>query len=137
MAHWLNTIAVKAPEAPVLLVGTHKDELTDADAELSQAQTLLTDFLNKLPLAKKSIIPNLRRPSGSEWFFAVDSKSRRETGADGAVECSDIMIAKFRSTLEEAVTKDDRKVTGWHVVHESSLETLHVWGIRDGRMHMI
>ena len=136
MAHWINTIAVKAPEAPVLLVGTHKDELEDADAELSQAQTLITEFLNKLHLAKH-IIPNLRRPSVSEWFFAVDSKSRREAGADGTVEPSDPMIAKFRRTLEEAVANDDRKVTGWHVVHDSSLETLHVWGIRDGRMYMI
>ena len=136
MAHWINTIAVKAPEAPVLLVGTHKDELTDADAELSQAQTLLTDFVNNLSLAK-NIIPNIRKPSASEWFFGVDSKSRRETGDDGAVECSDPMIAKFRRTLEEAVANDDRKVTGWHVVQDSSLETLHVWGIRDGRMYMI
>ena len=29
IAHWLNTIAIKAPKATFILIGTHKDELSD------------------------------------------------------------------------------------------------------------
>lgn len=102
---------MQAPEAPILFVGTHKDDLnTDVDEKLSKAQELFTRFLNHTSLAKK-IIQNIRKPSASTWFFAVDSKSRQRS-SDGGVQCSDTEIAKLRCALDEVVMNDKRKVKG-------------------------
>ena len=107
--HWLNSIAVHAPEAPLLLVGTHKDELEDEHAALGQAQEILTEFLNEIPLP--AVLKRIRQPSNGRWFFAVDNKSR-ETTAGGGVRTSDRSVGEIRSTLENIVVNDDRQVQG-------------------------
>ena len=116
--HWLNSIAVHAPEAPLLLVGTHKDELEDEHTALSHAQKTLTEFLNGIPL--KGILKRIQQPSDGKWFFAVDNKSRVTT-AEGKVRSSDQSVAEIRSTLEKVIKNDDRKVQGFNFCAETSV----------------
>ena len=103
---------MQAPGAPVLLVGTHKDELVDASAEkLSEAQAIIANHISDMNMAKKTeIIAHIQRPSERDWFFAVDSKSRKTIA--GTVQCSDPTIGEIRSALDQVVAKDDRKVEG-------------------------
>ena len=110
---------MQAPGAPVLLVGSHKDDLVDPRAEkLSEAQAIVANHINNMDMAKKTgIIAHIQRPSSKrEWFFAVDSKSR-ETIA-GTVQCSDSVIGEVRSALEQVVAKDGRQVKGLCVFGE-------------------
>ena len=107
--HWLNSIAVKAPEAPLLFVGTHKDELEDEPAALDQAQKILIEFLNHIPLP--GILKHIQQPSDGKWFFAVDNKSR-DTIAGGGVRTSDLSVGEIRSALQKIVANDNRQVPG-------------------------
>ena len=107
--HWLNSIAVKAPEAPLLFVGTHKDELEDKPAALQEAQEILTNFLNRIRLP--GILKRIQQPSDGKWFFAVDNKSR-DTIAGGGVRTSDLSVGEIRSALEKIVANDNRQVPG-------------------------
>ena len=107
--HWLNSIAVHAPEGPLLFAGTHKDELKDKPAALGQAQKILTEFLNDIPLP--DILMRIQRPSDGKWFFAVDNKSREIT-AGGKEQTSDLSVGEIRSTLERVVNNDKREVRG-------------------------
>ena len=100
-----------APEAPLLFVGTHKDELEDAPAAVEQANGILNDFLIHIPVPLRAILERIKRPSDGKWFFAVDSKSREVT-AGGKVRSSDLSVSKIRSTLEQVVEEDKRKVEG-------------------------
>ena len=109
--HWLNSIAVKAPEAPLLFVGTHKDELEDEPAALDQAQKILTDFLNRISISLPGIVERIQQPSDGRWFFAVDNKSR-DTIAGGGVRTSDLSVGEIRSALEKIVANDNRQVPG-------------------------
>ena len=103
-----------APEAPLLLVGTHKDELKDEPHALDEAQRILTEFLNDIPEALVDIVKRIERPSNGKWFFAVDNKSREIT-ADGKVRASDLSVNEIRSTLERVVKNDKREVKGLFV----------------------
>ena len=98
-----------APEASLLFVGTHKDELKDDPAALGQAQKILTEFLNDIPLS--DILKRIQRPSDGKWFFAVDNKSREIT-AGGKEQTSDLSVGEIRSTLERVVNNDKREVRG-------------------------
>ena len=109
--HWLNSIAVKAPEAPLLFVGTHKDELEDEPAALDQAQKILTDFLNRISISLPGIVERIQQPSDGRWFFAVDNKSR-DTIAGGGVRTSDLSVGEIRSALQKIVANDNRQVPG-------------------------
>ena len=119
IGHWLNSIAVRAPDAPVILVGTHKDMLKKIfvnsnkyqQKKIIETQKVLIDFLNKLFVTKKTrLIDNIKRPSGDggAWFFAVDNKSRK-TKRGGEM---DPTIHGFRKALEQVVINDQRKVQG-------------------------
>ena len=103
-----------APEAPLLLVGTHKDELKDEPHALDEAQRILTEFLNDIPEALVDIVKRIEKPSNGKWFFAVDNKSREIT-ADGKVRASDLSVNEIRSTLERVVKNDKREVKGLFV----------------------
>ena len=99
-----------------MLVGTHKDELNDEDADLEQAQHHMTDFLNQLYLAKKEgLVSNIQQATDAngktQWFFAVDNKSREIT-AEGKHIANDPAIEDIRVTLAKVVKADPRKVTG-------------------------
>ena len=118
MAHWLNSIAVYAPDARVVIVGTHKDELKDVVTDLGTAQQKLTDFISGLFLpAKARSVERIQQTSDGKWFFAVDSKSREITVERGkeVVQCVDPVVQEIRSTLEQAVLNDDRKVRGLYM----------------------
>ena len=118
MAHWLNSIALYAPDARVVIVGTHKDELKDVATDLGTAQQKLTDFISGLFLpAKARSVERIQQTSDGKWFFAVDSKSREITveNQKEVVQCVDPVVQEIRSTLEQAVLNDDRKVRGLHV----------------------
>ena len=113
MAHWLNSIAVYAPDARVVIVGTHKDELKDVVTDLITTQQKLTNFISGLFLpAKTRSVERILQTSDGKWFFAVDSKSREITMENGkeVVQCVDPVVQEIRSTLEQAVLNDDRKV---------------------------
>ena len=120
IGHWLNSVALEAPEAPVFLVGTHKDKLKKKlktvtfqgnkyrQKKLLQAQKILADFLPGMFVAKTTqIIQNLQRPSAQEWFFAVDNKSRKWSG-----HCKDLTIRNLRDKLQNVMMNDPRKVKG-------------------------
>ena len=98
-----------APEAPVLLVGTHKDELDDVPAALKQANDILTDFLGDIALT--AILKRIKRPSDEEWFFPVDNTARKVTEG-GKVRASDLSVGKIRMMLEQIVNEDKREVEG-------------------------
>lgn len=101
-----------ASKAPLLLVGTHKDELEDESDALEEAQRILTDLLNYKAFVK--IVKRIQRPSNGKWFFAVDNKSR-ETTAEGKERASDLSVDEIRSTLERVVNNDKREVEGLFV----------------------
>ena len=103
-----------ASEAPLLFVGTHKDELEDEPASLDQAQRILTKFLNGLSADLVDIVKRIQRPSNGKWFFAVDNKSREIT-AEGKERASDLSVNEIRSTLERVVNNDKREVKGFFV----------------------
>ena len=120
ISHWLNSIALLAPEAPVFLVGTHKDELWNTwqtitfrgekykAEKLAQAQQILADYLPKMFVARETkIVRNIQRPSDKEWFFAVDNKSRDPDG-----KCSDPVVHTLRERLLGVMMNDQRKVQG-------------------------
>ena len=118
MAHWLNSIALYAPDARVVIVGTHKDELKDVATDLGTAQQKLTNFISGLFLpAKARSVERIQQTSDGKWFFAVDSKSREITVERGneVVQCVDPVVQEIRRTLEQAVLNDDRKVRGLYV----------------------
>merc|ERR1719174_1620089 len=109
IAHWLNTIAMKAPEAPFILVGTHKDELSDEHAALNHTHQALTDLLTGM--VNSDIVKRIHRPSTGHWFFGVDNKSRENTAA-GKVRCKDPAIGEVRAALEHIVMNDKRTTRG-------------------------
>ena len=112
---WLNTIAFQAPDAPLVLVGTHKDELESAHTQVPEAQRLLHEYMKDMfATGEEGILKNLRRPTEGDqkqWFFAVDSKIREENAATG-LKSSDEGIIGLRSAIHEAVMNDSRKVKG-------------------------
>ena len=110
---WLNNIAFQAPDAPLVLVGTHKDELKSPQTELPEAQRLLHAYMKDMFVAgEEGFLKNIRRPTeGGQWFFAVDSKSREETAATG-LKSNDEGIIGLRSAIHEAVLTDNRTVKG-------------------------
>ena len=122
IAHWLNTIAMKAPEAPFILVGTHKDELSDAHAALNHTHQALTDLLTGM--VNSDIVKRIHRPSTGHWFFAVDNKSRENTAA-GKVRCKDPAIGEVRAALEHIVVNDKRTTIGLSI-GERPRNILHV-----------
>merc|ERR1719174_3107818 len=109
IAHWLNTIAIKAPEAPFILIGTHKDELSDKRAALNHTHQALTDLLTGM--VNSDIVKRIHRPSTGHWFFGVDNKSRENTAA-GKVRCKDPAIGEVRAALEHIVMNDKRTTRG-------------------------
>ena len=109
IAHWLNTIAMKAPEAPFILVGTHKDELSDGRAALNDAHKTLTDLFKGMVNA--DVVERIHQPSSGQCFFAVDNKSRENTAA-GKVRCKDPAIGEVRAALEHIVMNDKRTTRG-------------------------
>ena len=112
---WLNNIAFQAPDAPLLLVGTHKDELQSAHTQLPEAQRLLHTYMKDMFVTGEGgILKNIRRPTEGgkkQWFFAVDSKSR-ETISATQVKSSDEGVSQLRSAIHEAVVTDRREVKG-------------------------
>ena len=112
---WLNNIAFQAPDAPLLLVGTHKDELQSAHTQLPEAQRLLHTYMKDMFVTGEGgILKNIRRPiegGKKQWFFAVDSKSR-ETISATQVKSSDEGVSQLRSAIHEAVVTDSREVKG-------------------------
>ena len=122
ITHWLNTIALKAPEAPLILVGTHKDELPDERAALNDTQKVLTNLFNGM--AMSDIVKRIHQPSSGQWFFGVDNKSRENTAA-GKVRCKDPAIGEVRAALEHIVVNDKRTTIGLSI-GERPRNILHV-----------
>ena len=103
ISHWLNTIALKSPEAPILLIGTHKDLVSDDG--LRQAQERISSFLTEMALGLK-VVQNIRQTPGGDWFFAVDNKSRTL----GIGDPSDSTIGDIRDALKSVTMEDKRTV---------------------------
>ena len=121
----MNSIAVYAPEARVVIVGTHKDQLKDVAAGVGTTQEIMTDFINSLfwP-GKTGSVEFVQQTSKGDWFFAVESVSRETTqerdyttffGTKEVVQCRDPVIQELRHTLEQMVLNDDRTVKGLFV----------------------
>jgi len=115
LGDWLNVVAFQAPSAPVILVGSHKDELESEDTQLREAQTLVRGHLEGMYIKQMGIIEQICQPPKKDnklqWFFAVDSKSR-ETIAGKGLQSSDPVMGQIRKALHQAVIKDNRKVKG-------------------------
>ena len=115
LGEWLNNIAFQAPDAPLVLVGTHKDELESPHTQLPEAQRLVHAYMKGMFVTgEEGILQNIRRPTEGDqkqWFFAVDSKSREETAATG-LKSSDKGIIGLRNAIHETVLTDRRKVKG-------------------------
>ena len=119
--HWFNSIAVYAPEARVVIVGTHKDELKDVAAGVGNAQEIMTDFINSLfwP-GKTGSVEFVQQTSKGDWFFPVESISRDTTREPDYVarkmkevlQSGDPVLQELRHTLEQMVLNDDRTVKG-------------------------
>ena len=131
----MNSIAVYAPEARVVIVGTHKDELKDVAAGVRDAQEIMTDFIPSLfwP-GKTGSVEFVQQTSKGDWFFAVESVSRETThepdyttmyGYKEVVQCRDPVIQELRHTLEQMVLNDDRTVKGLFV-HGIKQQGCHV-----------
>ena len=124
--HWFNSIAVYAPEARVVIVGTHKDELKDVAAGVRDAQEIMTDFIPSLFWPGKTrSVEFVQQTSKGDWFFPVESVSRETTQerdyttvfgfTKEVVQCRDPVIQELRHTLEQMVLTDDRTVKGLFV----------------------
>ena len=116
LGEWLNNVAFQAPDAPVVIVGTHKDELEHPEEELAQAQALVHDYMKGTFVAgEEGILNNIRRPAKKDgtlqWFFGVDSKSRESIPQKG-LQSSDPGIAELREAIHQAILEDTRTVTG-------------------------
>ena len=112
---WLNSIAFQGPDAPLFIVGTHKDELESPDEKLPEAQQLIHKYMKDMFVTgEEGITKNIRRPTEGgqkQWFFAVDSKSR-EAIAETELKSSDEGIINLRRAIQEAVQNDRRMVKG-------------------------
>ena len=108
----LYNIAFQASEPRVLLVGSHKDKLRDLENDLRKAQAIVGKRLTSiLDVAKIKLLKHLSKPSDSEWFFAVDSKSC-ERNASGDTQYRDPTLNNIRAELKKIVLADDREVPG-------------------------
>ena len=76
LGDWLNLIALHARDAPVLLVGTHKDLLTAK--QLKDAQSIVRKYVRRLHVCAKTIIrlqfPDSDSETKGRFFFDVDNK---------------------------------------------------------------
>ena len=110
LARWLSTIAKRAPEAPILLIGTHKDLLEKADLpEIGRAQQLLTEMLNDKSL-DSGIARRIWQTSDGKWFFAVDSTAR--VASSGGLKPADPVIDEVLVAVRQLVATDQRRVKG-------------------------
>lgn len=125
LSYWLNQIAVQAPGAPVLLIGTHKDTVTTKDVGL--AQKLVRRHVKQLYMYSRL---NIVRPTAgmdkgkatggvgvgglgggpTPWFFPVDNTARETR--DGKIVASDPAVHAIKNTLEEVVRGDQRLIEG-------------------------
>ena len=110
--HWLNSIAVHAHDAPVLLVGTHKDQLQNESESLKEAQEILANFLGTLPVTLRGILQRIARPESDEkrYFFAVNNIAREIIA--GKERAKDRSVSDIRKALERVVSNDKREVKG-------------------------
>ena len=107
--YWLNQIAVQAPGAPVMLIGTHKDAASDEDIALSHK--LLRRHIKQLYMYKHlNIVKPEKAGRMTPWFFAVDNTAREMK--DGHMVASDPAVNAIRAKLEEVVRSDERVVEG-------------------------
>lgn len=78
LGDWLNLIALHARDAPVLLVGTHKDLLTAK--QLEDAQGVVRRYVLKLHVHVKKVIriqfPDSATETKGRFFFDVNNKVR-------------------------------------------------------------
>ena len=117
----MNSIAVYAPEARVVIVGTHKDELKDVAAGVRTAQEIMTNFIPSLFWPRKTgSVEFVQQTSKGDWFFAVESISRDITDEfdyttnrwKTVFQSRDPVIQELRHKLEQMVLNDDRTVEG-------------------------
>ena len=107
--YWLNQIAVQAPGAPILLIGTHKDAASDQDIAL--AHRLLRRHIKQLYMYKHlNIVKPEKVGRVTPWFFAVDNTARETK--DGRMVASDPAVNAIRAKLEQVVRSDERVIEG-------------------------
>ena len=67
--YWLNSLALHAKGAPILLVGTHKDEVKE-----SQEHKFISDFLFEILGDRlEHVVPFAKEEEDGLWFFPIDN----------------------------------------------------------------
>eukprot|EP00931_Biecheleriopsis_adriatica_P061133 TRINITY_DN3674_c0_g1_i2.p1 TRINITY_DN3674_c0_g1~~TRINITY_DN3674_c0_g1_i2.p1 ORF type:complete len:1121 (+),score=202.71 TRINITY_DN3674_c0_g1_i2:124-3486(+) len=103
LRYWLNSIALHANGAPVILVGTRKDEIKNAAAHRKISDLLWEKFQLRL---SEQVYPNTQiQPDGEGlWFFPIDntlSGSRY-----GKSIARDPVVSDLQTAIEAAARED-------------------------------
>eukprot|EP00435_Cladocopium_sp_Y103_P045865 s30_g13.t1 len=94
--YWLNSLALHAKGAPILLVGTHKDQVKTSEEHRRISERLLEILGDRLV---EQVTPFAKEQEDGLWFYPIDNS------LSGAVS-PDPVVAELRQAIE-VVAKED------------------------------
>ncbi|CAE7780128.1 uba3 [Symbiodinium necroappetens] len=95
LRYWLNSLAMHARGAPVLLVGTHKDDVPQSSDHRKISKILWEKLENRLV---EQVHPFTREEDEGLWYFPIDN-TRSGHGADPVVQ-------ELQHAIESAAHED-------------------------------
>ena len=95
LRYWLNSLAMHARGAPVLLVGTHKDDVPQSSDHRKISKILWDKLENRLV---EQVHPFTREEDEGLWYFPIDN-TRSGHGADPVVQ-------ELQHAIESAAHED-------------------------------
>lgn len=94
--YWLNSLALHAKGAPILLVGTHKDQVKTSEEHKKISEMLLEILGDRLV---EQVTPFAKEQEDGVWFYPIDNS------LSGA-RSPDPVVAELRHAIE-VVAKED------------------------------
>lgn len=94
--YWLNSLALHAKGAPILLVGTHKDQVKTSEEHKKISEMLLEILGDRLV---EQVTPFAKEQEDGLWFYPIDNS------LSGA-RSPDPVVAELRHAIE-VVAKED------------------------------
>lgn len=94
--YWLNSLALHAKGAPILLVGTHKDQVKSSEEHQQISDVLLEILGDRLV---EQVTPFAKEQEDGLWFYPIDNSL---SGAQNP----DPVVAELRQAIE-LVAKED------------------------------